>query len=801
MKKSYAHITAAALLLIGGLPITALAGPTSKPATLSFTYQVNATTLPAAQSLVVTLPSTDPASTIINASTCPQTAVTCAASWLSVTPASGYGPLTLSVQVNPTGMAPGALSGSIYIWTSTSENLTVPVTFSITNPPSSLVVSPGAGITNFVAANGTTPDTLSFTYTTGTLWSTLASSSVSSELDVATNGTTIPFIVAVTSGSGKGTSVWLRVNQVGYPASLTTSGVANSGSAVPIIVSLDPTSVESLLPGSYVGTATFTPSGTANATPHAVSVSLVVSAGLPGITSLFPTQVVQAPIVDPEITINGANFFTTSVVTMASTSSVGGSCVQTGTSLQLTANVVSQTMLQATVTGAKTQLASVGNYCVCITNPPSGPGIASVPACASAPGYVFQVISSSQMSVTSVVNAASYASNAKQIGANADPVNPGQTSIAPGEIITVFGQNLGPSTALPAVPGPSAARLTGGVLGGTLNTFGLFVPGPDVQLQFSVTNSADVSTPVVVDFTSDTNALGIGESLQDIVNYINGITVAMPALGVNVAEVSGGGSHITLTAADTGGASHITVIDNAAGVLLGLTSGGGAVTVNGSNTISFPTELAGIQVQLTYYDNGVPGYVTRSAPLIMVSGNQINAMVPFEAVAGLPASQARLATLSVLNNTTSTAFNNLVLVHEDPAVFTLGGTSQGAVLNCPSNANWTINGSKSPSAPAPRGTPICIYATGLGALSTPPVDNVPAATADKTVDTVQVSIGGQPVVVTYAGTSPGSIAGLTQINAIVPLTVPTGSTDVLTVAGGDANTARQSQAGVTVAIK
>jgi len=483
---------------------------------------------------------------------------------------------------------------------------------------------------------------------------------------------------------------------------------------------------------------------------------------------------------------------------MATPASVAGACVQTGTSLQLTAQVISQTMLQATITGAKIQLATPANYCICVTNPPSGPGQASVPACATAPGYVFEVISASQMSVTSVVNAASYASTAKQIGSNPDPVNPGQTSVSPGEIITIFGQNLGPAAPLAAVPGRSAATLTSATLAPPLNTQGLYVPGPAVTLQFSITNASDVATPVVVDFTSDPNAIGGGESLQNIVSYINGITVAMPAVAVNVAAVSEGGTHITLTAPDTGAGSQIIVTDNAAGVLLSLTSGGGNVTASGSNTISFPTTLAGIEVVLNYYDNIARANTSNVAPLIMVSSNQINAMVPFEAVNGLPINQARLASLTVLNATAMTTFNNLVLVHEDPAVFTLGGTSQAAVLNCPSNANWTINGAKNPAV---RGTPICIYGTGLGVLTTPIVDAVPAATADTTSDTVQVTIGGQPVVVTYAGTSPGSIGGLAQINAIVPLTVPTGSNISLLVEGGSALTARQSQAGVTVAIK
>jgi uncharacterized protein (TIGR03437 family) len=62
-------------------------------------------------------------------------------------------------------------------------------------------------------------------------------------------------------------------------------------------------------------------------------------------------------------------------------------------------------------------------------------------------------------------------------------------------------------------------------------------------------------------------------------------------------------------------------------------------------------------------------------------------------------------------------------------------------------------------------------------------------------------IGGQPAVVTYAGTAAGYIGGIVQINAMVPPTVTAGKAVSLYIAGGDANTARESQAGVTLAVK
>ena len=66
-------------------------------------------------------------------------------------------------------------------------------------------------------------------------------------------------------------------------------------------------------------------------------------------------------------------------------------------------------------------------------------------------------------------------------------------------------------------------------------------------------------------------------------------------------------------------------------------------------------------------------------------------------------------------------------------------------------------------------------------------------------NTVRVDIDGQPAVVSYAGTSPGAVAGLVQINAIVPPTVRAGPAIPLTVSIGSAVASRRSQPGVTIA--
>ena len=152
-------------------------------------------------------------------------------------------------------------------------------------------------------------------------------------------------------------------------------------------------------------------------------------------------------------------------------------------------------------------------------------------------------------------------------------------------------------------------------------------------------------------------------------------------------------------------------------------------------------------------------------------------------------------------------FPPLIVIPEDPGAFTFGGLGQGqaAILNYNNTTGaYTINSS---SAAAPRGSTILIYATGMGDLAVPqsgyPLADGEVATAPLAVadGTVRVDIAGQPAVVSYAGASPGAVAGLVQINAIVPPTVAAGKAVPITVSIGSAATARRSQPGATLAIK
>jgi uncharacterized protein (TIGR03437 family) len=103
----------------------------------------------------------------------------------------------------------------------------------------------------------------------------------------------------------------------------------------------------------------------------------------------------------------------------------------------------------------------------------------------------------------------------------------------------------------------------------------------------------------------------------------------------------------------------------------------------------------------------------------------------------------------------------------EPAVPTL---FPGAVTNAITGAALT------PSAPAQRGDHIAIYLTGLGVTQR-------IGDFDFALLPPQVTVGGQPCAVTYAGRAPG-YAGLDQINCQVAANAATGDAAPIAVTSG-----------------
>ena len=195
---------------------------------------------------------------------------------------------------------------------------------------------------------------------------------------------------------------------------------------------------------------------------------------------------------------------------------------------------------------------------------------------------------------------------------------------------------------------------------------------------------------------------------------------------------------------------------------------------------TFPKTLGNVQLLF----DGVP------APLLYASAAQVNAVVPY-AVTG--STQVQVQYQGTPSNTLT-----LAVQAATPGLLTLdrSGLGPGAVLNQDYSTNGAAN-------PAPRGQALMIYCVGGGVTNPPSTDGAiitapaPPALPPVLTQPVSVTIGGIDANVLYSGAVPGSIAGLTQINAVIPAGVTPAANVPLMIRIGN----WQSQTGVTVAVQ
>ncbi|MGD0778292.1 MAG: hypothetical protein ABSC05_36380 [Candidatus Solibacter sp.] len=240
----------------------------------------------------------------------------------------------------------------------------------------------------------------------------------------------------------------------------------------------------------------------------------------------------------------------------------------------------------------------------------------------------------------------------------------------------------------------------------------------------------------------------------------------------------------------TGGGTTVSAVTSGASLLNGPVAPGEVIVIWGSGL--GPSQLAQYQLDsngmvptsvggTSVYVNGI------AAPVLYASANQVAAVVPF----GIPGSLSQL--FVQYQNVTSAPFN-LSVASQIPAIFTLNGSGAGqaAAVN---NKDGSINGA---SHPAKVGDYIQLYITGAGQTSPSGADgtiNDPSS-LPVPVGAVNVTIGGLPANVNFAGGAPGSVAGVFQVNAQIPSGIAAGSAVPVVVQVGTSN----SQPGVTIAV-
>ena len=184
----------------------------------------------------------------------------------------------------------------------------------------------------------------------------------------------------------------------------------------------------------------------------------------------------------------------------------------------------------------------------------------------------------------------------------------------------------------------------------------------------------------------------------------------------------------------------------APGMLLSVFGTQLAPSAQAAATLPLPQNMAGVSASI----NGVP------APLYYVSPNQLNIQIPYETGAGT-------AVLGV-NNNGQVASYEFTVTPAAPGIFNLpiSGRSGDAVT-----LFITGEGLVSPA-----------LATGASPFSGTPLGLLPQPGLPLTV-----SVGGVAATTTFVGIPPG-LAGVTQINFVIPAGVATGQQPVAVTVGG-----------------
>ena len=166
----------------------------------------------------------------------------------------------------------------------------------------------------------------------------------------------------------------------------------------------------------------------------------------------------------------------------------------------------------------------------------------------------------------------------------------------------------------------------------------------------------------------------------------------------------------------------------------------------------------------------------RAAPLYLAAPGQVTMQIPWEL-----AGQTQVSIMATVNGVASNT-QTVPLAPFAPGIFSINssGTGQGAILVAPTAQL------AAPGTPASRGGYVSIFCTGLGAVTNQPPTGASALAVPLsiTLTTPTVTIGGVGAVVSYSGLAPG-LAGLYQVNAIVPSGVSPGSAVSVVISFGN----------------
>jgi len=325
--------------------------------------------------------------------------------------------------------------------------------------------------------------------------------------------------------------------------------------------------------------------------------------------------------------------------------------------------------------------------------------------------------------------------------------------------------------ALQATPTTLTVSYAQGGSAPATQTINLSSNGPAVPFTAAATTATGGNWLSVSPASGTTGASGAAATPLTVTVNPQGVAVGTYQGTITVTPTGTGQSAITvavtLTVAAQSAPSGLTV-GNAATGLSRAVAPGEIITIRGRNMApsqgqsftvtngTLPFTLGNVSVTF----DGIAAALLYAGPSGDKQGDQINAIVPY-GIGGRSATRLVVTYQNVASDALA-----LSVAETDPGIFTANQSGSGgaSVLNQDNSVNSASN-------PAAAGTIVQIFGTGEG-LITPALGEgkvVPTtAPFPQPLSPVTVRLNNQPVEVLYAGSAPGLVAGVIQINVRIP---------------------------------
>jgi uncharacterized protein (TIGR03437 family) len=381
--------------------------------------------------------------------------------WMTVSPASGTAPSTLSVSVSPAGLSAGTYTGSVQIAATGASNTpaSIGVTLTVTEAQASLAVAPQA---------------LTFQYTYG--------------------GALPPSQNLAISNAGGGTLAWTASTGAYWLGVSAASGAAPASLAV----SVNPAN---LAAGTYTENVNLAAAG-ANGSPAQVSVTLVVTGSQP---APVINGVVSAASFQPGLasgtwmSIFGTNL-SASTYTWQNSDFVNGLLPTSLQGVSVTINGVAAYVAYISPTQINLLApddATIGTVQVQVTAARQNSNTLSTPKTLFAPAFF-------------TLGAGAYVA---ALHADYSPVGaPGQPA-KPNETILLYGTGFGPTTGATPAPLANPVQIKIGGVAATVAFAGLAGPGL-YQFNVTVPNLPPGDAPVLATIGGVTTQTGLAVTIQ-----------------------------------------------------------------------------------------------------------------------------------------------------------------------------------------------------------------------------------------------------------------------------------------------